>query len=115
MSLSEEHVLADMTNTMANTTVRDEKAANRCRELGWAEPEKYDYDTYNAGAKPREERAAVEESKDLPAWAANAQKYEWSDDFGDVGPRHEALEDMLFNNEHINRTGIAFDKYVHKL
>lgn len=111
MSQSEERdVLADVTNSMASTSVRDEEAAARCRELGWAEPAKYDYETYNAGQKPREEREAAEQGKDLPAWAANAQKYEWSDEFGDVGPRHEELENMLFNSEHINRTGIAFDK-----
>lgn len=108
----EPDAIVELTNTVAKTSVRDEEAAVRSREHGWAEPEKYDYDTYNAESKPREERAAAEEGKDLPAWAANAQKYEWSDEFGDVGPRHEALEEMLFNSEHINRTGIAFDKYV---
>lgn len=107
---NDQEVLREVTKTLGNVSVRDEEAAARCRELGWSEPEKYDYESYNAGKKTREERAITEEGKDLPAWAANAQKYEWSDEFGDVGPRHEALEDMLFNSEHINRTGIAFDK-----
>ncbi|MCJ1429124.1 hypothetical protein MMC29_007037 [Sticta canariensis] len=102
--------LDDVTNTMAKTSLRDEDAAARVRDLGWAEPEKYDYDKYNASSKPREERVAFEEGKDLPAWAANAQKYEWSDEYGDIGPRQEQLENMLFRGEHINRTGIAFDK-----
>lgn len=103
-------VLADVTNLMATTTVRDNEAAKRSRDAGWAEPAKYDYDAYNATAGTREERIAAEEAQNLPGWAANAQKYEWSDEYGDVGPRHEALEDMLFNNEDINRIGIAFDK-----
>lgn len=111
MSWSDERDgLADVTNTMAKTSVRDVKEVARLRDLGWAEPEKYDYDTYNAGPKPREERVAMEEDKKLPAWAANAQKYEWSDEYGDIGPRHEILENMLFRGEYINRTGIAFDK-----
>lgn len=111
MSRSDERDdLVDVTNIMAKTSVRDENVVARVRDLGWAEPEKYDYDTYNAGPKPREERVAFEEGKHLPAWAANAQKYEWSDEYGDIGPRQEQLENMLFRGEHINRTGIAFDK-----
>ncbi len=47
---------------------------------------------------------------DEPAWAANATKYEWSEEYGDVGPANLALEAQLFRDEHINRTGIAFDK-----
>ena len=102
--------LADVTNVMAKANVRDNDAAQRSRDAGWAEPEKYDYGVYNATAGTREERVAAEEAQHLPGWAANAQKYEWSDEYGDVGPRHEALEDMLFNNENINRIGLAFDK-----
>ena len=107
---AERDSLNNVTNIMAKTSLRDEDAAARVRDLGWAEPEKYDYDKYNAGSMPREERVAFEESKNLPAWSANAQKYEWSDEYGDIGPRHEQLENMLFRGEHINRTGIAFDK-----
>ncbi|MCJ1465446.1 hypothetical protein MMC07_004064 [Pseudocyphellaria aurata] len=108
--MSDPGVLDDVTNALKKTSVSNEDAVTHPRDLGWAEPLKYDYEAYNASSKPREERAAIEEAKNLPPWAANAQKYEWSDEFGDVGPRHDALEEILFNNEYINRTGIAFDK-----
>lgn len=50
------------------------------------------------------------ENENLPIWASNAKKYEWSDEYGDVGPEFRDLELQLFHGEHINRTGIAFDK-----
>lgn len=50
------------------------------------------------------------DNENAPIWASNAKKYEWSDDFGDVGPEFLDLELQLFHGEHINRTGIAFDK-----
>lgn len=66
------------------------------RQAGWVEPVKYDYDTYNADRKDLE---ATEGQSDLPSWAANATKYEWSDEYGDVGPAHPELEKMLFRDE----------------
>lgn len=68
--------------------------ATQLREAGWVEPQKFDYDTYNN--KPKD---VGEQQPDLPAWAANATKYEWSDEFGDVGPPHPELEKMLFGDE----------------
>lgn len=50
------------------------------------------------------------ENDNVPIWASNAKKYEWSDEYGDVGPVFRDLELQLFHGEHINRTGIAFDK-----
>lgn len=105
----------EVAKAMATTVIEDTDVAKRPREAGWAEPQKYDYEKYNAGPPLREEHTSGDESaKNLPVWAANALKYEWSDEYGEIGPRHETLEEMLFNNEHIQRTGIAFDKYVFK-
>ena len=69
------------------------------RQAGWVEPVKYDYDTYNANQKELEAAQKESDPPSLPAWAANATKYEWSDEYGDVGPAHLALEEMLFGTE----------------
>lgn len=109
----ESNALADITNVtngVAEVKIKDEKELQKARDAGWVEPLKYDYDTYNAAPTTKEERAAAEGVQELPAWAANAAKYEWSDEYGDVAPAFKILEDELFNNEHINRTGLEFSK-----
>ena len=109
----ENNVLADIsnvTNGLAGVNIKDEEGLQKARDAGWVEPLKYDYDTYNAGPTTKEERDAADGAQELPAWAANAAKYEWSDEYGDVGPAFKSLEDELFRNEHINRTGIEFSK-----
>ncbi|EPS26837.1 hypothetical protein PDE_01776 [Penicillium oxalicum 114-2] len=40
-----------------------------------------------------------------PKWGGNAARYEWKDEYGDVGPRNEELERELFHDEHIPRPG----------
>lgn len=85
------------------------EAAALARQKGWTAPEKYDYERYNAtgGAPPVEE--------ELPAeliWGARAAKYEWKDEYGDVGPANPELEKMLFHNEFTNRRGHQFEKYA---
>jgi ATP-dependent RNA helicase DDX3X len=42
-------------------------------------------------------------------WAGKGALYEWKDDYGDVGPRFEALEKQLFHSEYHVRTGIKFE------
>jgi ATP-dependent RNA helicase DDX3X len=42
-------------------------------------------------------------------WANKGALYEWKDEYGDVGPRFEALEKQLFHSEYHVRTGIKFD------
>ncbi|KAL1957360.1 hypothetical protein VTO42DRAFT_6040 [Malbranchea cinnamomea] len=76
------------------------------REKGWATPEKYDYDRYKTATGPQ----PVDEG--IPAdliWGARAAKYEWCDEYGDVGPANPELEKMLFGNEFINRKGNKFE------
>ena len=91
----------------------DEEAASLARSKGWTAPEGYDYSKYvtpEAGgelpAAGGEDVAPVE----LPEWAANAKKYEWSDTYGDIGPENSDLEEMLFRSEYINRTGLKINK-----
>lgn len=103
---------------------------------GWGKPLAYDYGRYTLPGPPASSSeasnvplnetpavAAVDsieevvdpsqpatENENVPVWASNAKKYEWSDEYGDVGPVFRDLELQLFHGEHINRTGIAFDK-----
>ncbi|KAE8390863.1 putative DEAD/DEAH box RNA helicase [Aspergillus alliaceus] len=90
---------------------RKAEAASTAREKGWVEPEGYDYAKYNTLPqlpKPGEniEPEQRQEHQGLPEWAANAAKYEWKDEYGDVGPPNPQLEDMLFRSDFINRTGL---------
>ncbi|GFG25183.1 ATP-dependent RNA helicase ded1 [Aspergillus udagawae] len=100
--------VTDMSSALKEVT--DEKinknieASNLAREKGWVPPEQYDYAKYNTG--PAEEPEEVTEQSQIPEWAAKAAKYEWNDEFGDVGPPNKDLEDMLFRNEFINRAGL---------
>lgn len=103
-------VLTDVTQSMANATIKDEAASQRTREHGWSKPEKYDYKSYNA--RTREEQEAVEAGHELPAWASNAIKYEWKDEYGDLAPEHKELEKMLFQDQNRMESGIKFDMYL---
>ena len=84
---------AEITDKMSNATLQNAEAAQRSREAGWVEPVKYDYETYNAA------RENLDPSAELPSWAANATKYEWKDEYGDVGPTHPELEAVLFGKD----------------
>ena len=102
--------LGDVTNKVANLRVNEE-AIKRVRDAQWAEPQKFDYNTYNAG--PRDAvsaagAAGAEAEANAPSWASSAMKYEWSEEYGDVAPRHEALEKMLFKDENRMETGDLF-------
>lgn len=99
------------------------EAASLARSKGWAPPETYDYSKYVAPVGPAAGPAApvAEQSEiggeppaaaDLPKWAGNAAKYEWRDEYGDVGPEIPELEEMLFRSEFINRTGLKINKWV---
>ena len=105
------NALSDVTNSKGTIAPGvNEEAALLAREKGWVAPEKYNYEAYNAtGGKEREE---TEASHALPAWGHNAQRYEWSEEYGDVGPKIEELEQLLFRSDFQQRTGMKFEKYV---
>ncbi|KAF4247074.1 hypothetical protein CNMCM8980_007883 [Aspergillus fumigatiaffinis] len=100
--------VTDMSNALKEVTEekinKNVEASNLAREKGWVPPEQYDYAKYNTG--PAEKPEEVTEQSEIPEWAAKAAKYEWNDEFGDVGPPNKELEDMLFRNEFINRAGL---------
>ncbi|GAB1213842.1 hypothetical protein ATERTT37_002995 [Aspergillus terreus] len=97
-----------------NHNNRDPAAANAAREKGWVEPEQYDYAKYTAGPplpKIEEEGSfeAAGEPQDVPEWAHKAAKYEWKDEYGDVGPEIPELEEELFRSDFINRQGLKLN------
>lgn len=123
----EKTAIGELTEAMASANVVDLESAQRARDAGWVKRQTYNYAAYNAGANaaPAAPTAAsntaadsdtgdggevTEQTKDVPSWASNAMKYEWSDEYGDVGPPHPELEEQLFKNELLNRTGLKFSK-----
>jgi ATP-dependent RNA helicase DDX3X len=98
--------LNDITKVANNTApAKNEEAHTLAREKGWVEPQEFDYNAYNASGK------AAGAGDDLKHdWAHNAEKYEWKEEYGDVGPPSDALEAQLFRSEFTNRRGLKFDK-----
>jgi len=89
------------------------EAAAKARAYGFAEPIKYDYAVY--GVKTGGD--AEGEATSLPDfnWAANAAKYEYNEEYGEVGPRIPQLEQQLYTGEHIVRTGLYITKLHFKV
>ena len=108
-------VLSDVTNKVASVQI-DEELLKRVKDTKWAEPQKFDYDTYNAAtgkAAPIPETNGQEEDNEfghVPTWASNATKYEWQAEYGEVGPSHDVLEKMLFGDPHQMEQGSEFSK-----
>ena len=107
----DDHALADVTNKIINVQVNEE-ALERVKEAHWGDRQEYDYEKYTEG--PRDKTIPPSEI-DQPqgnssSWAANAAKYEWDDEYGDVGPEHEELRQMLFGDEHKMEQGEEFSK-----
>ncbi|KAJ5624383.1 ATP-dependent RNA helicase ded1 [Penicillium lagena] len=71
-----------------------EDAARAAQEAGWAKPTPFNYDI---------------DTNEVKEWAAVAPKYEWKDEFGEVGPPVPELEDQLFRNDYITRVGYKLD------
>ena len=62
---------------MASVTIKDQAAIERSRAAGWAEPQTYDYEAYKSVSK--EDRGLLDQV-DLPAWASEAEKFEWKEE-----------------------------------
>ncbi|KIW96468.1 uncharacterized protein Z519_03537 [Cladophialophora bantiana CBS 173.52] len=120
-------VLADITpsNGVEPTAgpPKNEEAIKLARQSGWVEPKANNYTSRAPTAllnghdgEPEaaaEDEASVEEAAvsryATSSWSHDAAKYEWKEEYGDVGPRDEKLEKDLFRGEHINRAGIKFE------
>ncbi|EZF35861.1 ATP-dependent RNA helicase [Trichophyton mentagrophytes] len=88
--------LEDMSN-VADALPEAEEAAAMAREKGWVVPQRYNYEAYNALNR--------DDYADALPWASNSAKYEWKEEYGDIGPPNEELEQMLFKDEYIPRVG----------
>ncbi|CAI7578651.1 unnamed protein product [Penicillium glandicola] len=66
------------------------------REKGWTDPVPFEY-------------AELANSKDHRDWAGVAVRYEWKDEYGDVGPAVPELEEQLFGGDLIARPGAKLD------
>lgn len=94
-------------SALASKAAKNKEASEAARAKGWTEPAEYDYSKYVAeDATATATVPAVVPEENLPEWAAGAAKYEWNDEFGDIGPANPELEKMLFHNDYINRTGL---------
>jgi len=80
---------------------RDSAKAQLARDRGWVEQQNFDYE---ATVPPQEEAAQ--------GWMSRARKYEWKDEYGNVGPEDPDLEQELFRSELKLKKGVEFDKYV---
>lgn len=102
--------LKDVTNGSGDAPAgppRNEEAAKLARERGWVEPSSFDYSAGVAvSAVEGEGLVSIADGN----WAHNAEKYEWQESYGDVGPENKTLEDQLFRSDTINRQGIKFDQ-----
>lgn len=131
--------MASLENKVANMSIggKDGKplaeiTGDRANALAdkWDDIKKteYNYKVYNAKTREEREAAEAEMKKDdikpagglgededgaytaeVPVWASNAMKYEWSDEYGDVGPSHPLLEKQLFRDRFIARAGQKLD------
>jgi ATP-dependent RNA helicase DDX3X len=95
--------LADITNTPAK--IKNEDTETIAREKGWVKNQDYNYEEYKATSQ-----ATAADDSTGSNWAHNAAKYEWKEEYGDLGPEIPELEQQLFRSEFINRQGLKFDK-----
>jgi ATP-dependent RNA helicase DDX3X len=85
------------------------KESRNPQALGWAAKSAYDYDAYN---KTTQQLRNEDEARggNERSWASNAVRYEWNDEFGEIGPPLPELEKQLFGSEFHVRHGIEFEK-----
>ena len=85
-----------------------EEAIAKAREHKWVEPQKYDYSIYNK--QSGDTGTDISQSRQYE-WASSAGKYEWKDEYGEVGPRVPELEKQLFNNDLRMKHGDNFNAF----
>ena len=79
------------------------------REHGWVPPVKYDYEAFNSTREELEAAQKATPTAEAPTWAATATRYEWLDEYGDVGPAIPQLEDELFRSETTVKQGVQME------
>src|SRR5437773_811494 len=68
------------------------------RPAGWVERQKFDYEAYTA------------EGQGLLGSVGNETRYEWKDEYGEVGPRVPVIEKALFEGDSIMTVGDEINK-----
>lgn len=71
----------------------------KAQAAGWTNPIPMNNETVGSGAVP--ENKEIDEAP----WLCNAAVYEFDDEYGDVGPRNEELEQLLFFGENLMKVG----------
>ncbi|KAG9231263.1 putative ATP-dependent RNA helicase ded1 [Amylocarpus encephaloides] len=102
------------------------------QEHGWVAKTGYNYTEYNKSNKQISEDIELANGENNEAaataaaglietagavgglklgdWSGNAAVYEWSEEYGDIGPVFPALEKQLFGSEFHVKAGIEFEK-----
>lgn len=73
-----------------------ETAGQIARDKGWTDPVPFEYSELDG--------------KEHRDWAGVAARYEWNDDYGEVGPPNVELESQLFRGDLIPRAGIKLNE-----
>ena len=82
---------------------------------GWVVKKAYDYESYlvtdedGVGANSKVNRDGIVDGQ----WASAAAKYEWDEDYGDVGPENPELEAQLFDDDTLSRVGRQIEACVY--
>lgn len=85
---------------------KDKKEAeNKAREHGYTAPVPYDYSAYQDDGKGSDMLASA-----TRAAAAQAARYEWKGEYGEVGPKIPELEAILFSDEFKYEAGTQRDR-----
>jgi ATP-dependent RNA helicase DDX3X len=88
-----------------------DEAKAKARAHGFVLPTAYDYSLYERGPTALGPEGDDENATMPPReWASNAARYEFEDEYGDIGPRVPELEEQLFKAPTIVRTGIHMSK-----
>lgn len=101
--------LADAGNGNANPIQpggqRNHTMLKEAIDKGWSEGKAFNYAPTSSDPAP-----SGQPDVQVPAWAHNAAKYEYKEEYGDVAPRLPKLEEELFGSELRITKGIQFDQ-----
>ena len=97
----------NVVKVMAAREPGDQEAAQHAAKKGWAKPTatKYNHDEPETEPEFKDEVA-----RGQPQYATNFAKYEWQEEYGEVGPEIPELEEALFRSQHRVQTGIKFNE-----
>lgn len=106
-----EPALTEASNGTHAGPPRDEAKAQLAREKGWVEQQNFDY---SATIPPQEQVTdnPLSTGTEVQGWMSRARKYEWQEEYGDLGPEIPELEAELFGSELRLKKGVDFNKYA---